>query len=106
MTSGLSGSPTDKILFSDDKSYLSIISSPALINILNAVGAVYHIVTLYSSIIPYQASGENLPPTIQFVTPFNQGLKIPYEVPVTHPGSAVHQYTSSSLKSSTYLPEM
>jgi hypothetical protein len=38
------------------------------------------------------------------VTPFVSGAMMPYEVPVTHPGSAVHQYTSSGWRSSTSFP--
>ena len=56
ITSGLSGSPTDKIERNDDD-HIFTTSSPALINILNAVGAVYQIVTLNVSIMLYHCSG-------------------------------------------------
>src|SRR5699024_557346 len=97
---------TDRMCLNADKSYFSITLSLPPISILNAVGALYHIVTFSSSSAPYHDSGENLPPTITFVARFSHGAKIPYEVPVTQPGSAVHQYTSSSFKSRTYLPEI
>ena len=35
-----------------------------------------------------------------------KGELIPYEVPVTQPGSAVHQKMSSGCRSSAYLPVM
>ncbi|KIT94266.1 hypothetical protein QT22_00080, partial [Staphylococcus aureus] len=41
ITSGFKGSPTDRIERNDDKSYFSTISSPALINILKAVGPLF-----------------------------------------------------------------
>src|SRR5690606_17969674 len=78
-------------------------SSPAPISILNAVGALYQTVIPKSSIVLYQLSGLKRPPTITFVAPFNHGPKIPYEVPVTQPGSAVHQYISSSFKSNIHF---
>src|SRR5699024_6565434 len=76
-TSGFSGSPTDSTWRKLDKSCDSTIASPAPISIRKAVGALYQIVTLYSSIALYQASGENRPPTINVVTPFSHGEKTP-----------------------------
>ena len=38
------------------------------------------------------------------VTAFVSGATMPYDVPVTHPGSAVHQYTSPGCRSSTTRP--
>src|SRR3954452_18606598 len=90
-TSGFSGSPTLNICLKLDKSNFFTISSPAPINIRKAVGALYHTVTPYSSIILYQVSGLKRPPTITFDVPVNHGPKMPYDVPVTQPGSAVHQ---------------
>src|SRR3989344_423989 len=100
---GLSGSPTLAKCLSDDRLYLLIISSPSAISILTAVGAVYQTFTLYSSIILYQRSGLNLPSNTTADAPFAHDPKISYAIPVTHPGSAVHQYTSSSFKSNTHL---
>ena len=43
------------------------------------------------------------PSYISTVAPFSSGPYTTYEWPVTHPQSAVHQYTSSSRRSKTYL---
>ena len=104
MASGLSGSPTEHICLRLDKSYLPGTASPAFINIRIAVGAVYHTVTLYFSIISYQELALKPPSYITCVIPLVHGADIPYDVPVTHPGSAVHQYTSESCRSSAHLP--
>jgi len=39
-----------------------------------------------------------------FVAPFSHGAKMPYDVPVTQPGSAVHQYVSVSRRSRIHRP--
>ena len=59
-----------------------------------AVGAVYQMVTFCSSRIEYHRSASNSSSSIILVTPFTNGAIIPYDVPVTQPGSAVHQKTS------------
>src|SRR5699024_5575045 len=99
-TSGFKGSPTDSTCRKALKSYCLLTSSPPPIRIRSAVGALYQIVIFNSSIAPYHDSGENLPPTTTFVARFSHGANIPEDVPVTQPGSAVHQYTSSSFRSS------
>ena len=74
-------------------------SAPALISIRTAVGAVYQTVTRSRSRMSYQRSGSNSPSSTMLVTPCTSGATIPYEVPVTQPGSAVHQKTSSGWRS-------
>ncbi len=54
--------------------------------------------------IPYQRSGSKSPSSMMLVTPFVSGAMMPYDVPVTQPGSAVHQNTSSGCRSSASLP--
>src|SRR6476660_7512005 len=90
-TSGLSGSPTDSTWRNDERSYFSTSCSPAPISMRNAVGAEYQTVTRWSWIVLYHAAASNRPPRIRLVAPFSHGAKMPYEVPVTQPGSAVHQ---------------
>ena len=48
----------------------------------------------------YQRSASKSPSSTTLVTPSASGAMIPYDVPVTQPGSAVHQNTSSSWRSS------
>ncbi len=66
-------------------------SSPAFIRERMAVGAEYQTVTLCFSMNLYQASAEKPVSMTHWVTPRLQGPMMPYEVPVTQPGSAVHQ---------------
>ena len=65
-----------------------------------AVGAVYHTVTRSSCRMRYQRSASKSASSTMLVMPFVRGAMIPYDVPVTHPGSAVHQKTSSLCRSS------
>jgi len=90
-TSGLSGSPTDSTWRNDERSKRCATLSPAAISMRNAVGAEYHTVTRSSSMVRYQASASKRPPRTTLVAPLSHGEKMPYEVPVTQPGSAVHQ---------------
>src|SRR5690242_6650781 len=103
-TSGFNGSPTDSTWRSEDRSYFSTSCSPAAINMRNAVGAEYHTVMRCFWIVSYQSAASKRPPRITFVAPFSHGAKMPYDVPVTQPGSAVHQYVSVSFRSSTHCP--
>ena len=66
-------------------------SSPAFISERIAVGAEYHMLILCFSINLYQLSAENPASRTHWVTPLLNAPMIPYDVPVTHPGSAVHQ---------------
>ncbi len=79
-------------------------SGPAFISIRIAVGAVYHTVIRSSWRILYQRSTSKSPSSTTLVMPFVSGETMPYDVPVTHPGSAVHQKRSPSWKSSASLP--
>src|SRR5512143_2057807 len=101
--SGLRGSPTLTRWRRLDRSNCLTISSPAFISERIAVGAEYHTVIRYFSMKRYQASAENPASSTHCVTPSAHGAMMPYEVPVTQPGSAVHQYRSSSLISSTHV---
>ena len=56
-----------------------------------AVGAVYQTLTFSRSSIRYQRSASNSASSTIIVTPFVSGAMMPYDVPVTQPGSAVHQ---------------
>src|SRR5690606_41472403 len=90
-TSGVNGSPADRTWRSVERSYSFTNASPAPISIRKAVGALYQTVTPKSSMALYHPSGEKRPPKITVVVPVSQGAKTPYAVPVTQPGSAVHQ---------------
>ena len=81
-------------------------SSPSFINALIAVGAVYHTVILCFSMNEYQPSAVKPESSTHCVIPLDHGPIMPYDVPVTQPGSAVHQYISSSVRSSEYLVVM
>ena len=70
-------------------------------SIRRAVGAVYQTVTASSSSSEYQRTASNSHSSTMQVTPHVSGETSPYDVPVTQPGSAVHQYTSPSRRSST-----
>ena len=97
--SGFSGSPTLATKRSADRSYSPGSSSPARMSMRIAVGAVYQTVTRCSSRIPYQRSASNSASSTTIVMPWVSGATMPYEVPVTQPGSAVHQNTSSGCRS-------
>ena len=56
-----------------------------------AVGAVYQTLTCSRSRRSYQRSTSRSASSTIIVTRFVSGAMIPYEVPVTQPGSAVHQ---------------
>ena len=56
-----------------------------------AVGAVYQTVTRSRSRIEYQRCRSNSSLSTIIGTPQASGAMMPYAVPVTHPGSAVHQ---------------
>ena len=70
----------------------------------SAVGAVYQTVTRCSARIRYQRSASISSSSTMVVTPWVSGAITPYEVPVTQPGSAVHQYTSSGCRSRAAVP--
>ena len=97
--SGFNGSPTLATNRSDDMSYSLVMSVPAFVSMRIAVGAVYQTVTRLSWMIPYHRSASSSPSSTRLVTPCTNGAMIPYEVPVTHPGSAVHQKMSSACRS-------
>jgi len=69
-----------------------------------AVGAVYQTLTCCSCRMRYQRSASNSASSTMLVTPCSSGARMPYEVPVTQPGSAVHQNTSSACRSSAWRP--
>src|SRR3989338_2067516 len=100
---GFKGSPTLHKCLKLLKSYFFIILSSAAMSILIAVGAVYHTVILYFSIREYHFSASNLPEYSKVDIPFDQIPKMPYAIPVTQPGSAVHQYVSSSFTSKIHF---
>jgi hypothetical protein len=56
-----------------------------------AVGAVYQTLIRSSASSRYQRWASNSSRSTSEVTPCSSGAMIPYEVPVTQPGSAVHQ---------------
>ena len=89
---------------SEPRSYSRATSAPARISIRSAVGAVYQTVTRWSWRIPYQRSTSSSASSTIAVAPSVSGAMIPYEVPVTQPGSAVHQNTSPGRRSSTVRP--
>jgi len=103
---GCSGSPTLARKRSAGKSCSRTSSTPAFIIIRIAVGAVYQTETRCSSRIEYQRCASNSPSSAIIVTPFESGEMIPYEVPVTQPGSAVHQKMSPAWRSSASFPVM
>ena len=102
--SGLSGSPTLATKRRRDRSCSAASSDPARISIRMAVGAVYQTVTCSSSRVRYQRSASNSPSSTMQVTPFVSGAITPYDMPVTQPGSAVHQNTSSAWRSRAMRP--
>ena len=93
--SGLSGSPTLARNRSAGSRRSRARSSPAFIIIRIAVGAVYQTLTRSRARISYQRTASKSLSSTTLVMPSESGATMPYEVPVTHPGSAVHQYTSS-----------
>jgi hypothetical protein len=66
-------------------------STPSRIRRRIAVGAEYHTVTRYFCMNAYQRGALKPASSTAWVAPFAHGPMIPYEVPVTQPGSAVHQ---------------
>jgi len=78
----------------DDRSNPRTTSRPARMNIRSAVGAVYQTVTRWSRRIRHQRRASNSAASQTTVTPRLSGAMMPYDVPVTQPGSAVHQNTS------------
>ena len=60
-----------------------------------AVGAVYQTLTRSARRMPYQRSASKSASSTMLVRPCVSGAMMPYDVPVTQPGSAVHQKTSS-----------
>ena len=76
ITSGLSGSPTDKIERNDDRSYFSTTSSPRSLTFLMCRRSIPNCYfKCFNHAIPLFR--ENRPPAIQFVTPFNHGANTP-----------------------------
>ena len=55
------------------------------------MGAEYQTLTRRFSMNPYQRSALKPESSTTCVTPLAQGPMIPYDVPVTQPGSALHQ---------------
>jgi len=104
--SGLSGSPTLAMKRRFLRSCFLTGSAPNFIIMRMAVGAVYQTLTFSVSRIPYQRSASKSPSSTMLVTPLVSGASIPYEVPVTQPGSAVHQKTSSGWRSSASFAVM
>ncbi len=89
--SGLSGSPTLARKRSAAVRRRRTGSTPAFIIIRIAVGAVYHTLTFWSCRMSYHRSASKSPSSTMLVTPLVSGAMMPYDVPVTQPGSAVHQ---------------
>ena len=102
--SGFSGSPTLATCRSADRSYSLASSPPVRISIRSAVGAVYQTVTRCPWRIRYQRRALNSPASQTTVTPWVSGATMPYDVPVTQPGSAVHQNTSPGRSPSACAP--
>lgn len=74
----------------EERSCFLIISSPSFINALIAVGAEYQTVILCFSMNEYHPSRVKPESSTHCVAPLAHGPMIPYDVPVTQPGSAVH----------------
>ena len=104
--SGLSGSPTLARKRRAGNLCVRARSAPAFINIRIAVGAVYQTLTRCASRTWYQRGASKSPSSTTLVTPLVSGAMSPYEVPVTQPGSAVHQNTSSEWRSRASFPVM
>jgi hypothetical protein len=66
-------------------------SVPSRISRRTAVGAEYQTLTRCFCMKAYQRSAMKPESSTTCVTPLAQGPMIPYEVPVTQPGSALHQ---------------
>jgi len=97
--SGFNGSPTLAMNRKRSKAYLRATSVPTFISMRTAVGAVYQTVTRWSRRMPYHRSASKSPSSTMLVMPWVSGAMMPYDVPVTQPGSAVHQKTSPGWKS-------
>src|SRR5208283_3527511 len=89
--SALSGSPTLAKCRRLDKSWRRTISVPSFISSRMAVGAEYQTVTRRLSMNSYQRSALKPESSTTWVVPFDHGPMMPYDVPVTQPGSALHQ---------------
>src|SRR5208283_3823460 len=89
--SALSGSPTLARCRRLDKSCRRTTSVPSFIRSRMAVGAEYQTVTRRLSMNSYQRSALKPESSTTWVAPFDHGPIMPYDVPVTHPGSALHQ---------------
>src|SRR5947209_15358168 len=104
--SGLIGSPTVPSTRRLDRSCRAGYSLPHFMNVRIAVGAVYRMLTPYFWTIDQKRSlsGKSGEPSyMTHAAPLAIGPYTMYEWPVTQPISAVHQYTSSSFRSKTYL---
>ena len=64
----------------------------------------YQTLTFWSRRMSYQRAASKSASSTIIVAPFTSGDTMPYDVPVTQPGSAVHQKTSSSWRSSARRP--
>src|SRR5512136_3064401 len=89
--SAFSGSPTEHRWRRQERSNFLTISSPSFISERMAVGAEYQTVMRYFSMKRYHDSALKPASRTHWVTPLAHGPMMPYEVPVTQPGSAVHQ---------------
>ena len=89
--SALSGSPTLQRCRSEERSCARATAVPSRISRRIAVGAEYQTVTRCFSMNSYQRSALKPESSTAWVAPFDHGPMIPYEVPVTQPGSALHQ---------------
>ncbi len=90
-TSAFKGSPTEHMWRTFSRSCSLTRSSPARMSMRSAVGAVYHTVTPYFSRMLYHIPASNRPSYDTIDVPRYHGPNMPYDVPVTQPGSAVHQ---------------
>ncbi len=73
------------------RSYFRTTGVPSRMRRRMAVGAEYQTVILCFWMKAYQLSDEKPASSTACVTPLTQGPMMPYDVPVTQPGSAVHQ---------------
>ncbi len=97
--SGLRGSPTLAMNRRSGHGCSRARSVPARIIIRIAVGAVYQTDTRSCWSSWYQRVASKSDSSTTLVTPSASGARIPYDIPVTQPGSAVHQNTSSGWRS-------
>ena len=102
--SASSGSPTLAAKRSSGNDCRFASSGPALTSMRIAVGAVYHTATRCSARMRYQRAASKSSASTTSSAAFVSGAMMPYEVPVTQPGSAVHQKVSSACRSRASLP--